>query len=73
LVVYAVEAVGAVVPLEVVYGPGGERAAIGRCDGLREGGGGKGQKAGEEVEYAHFDGRIDLSVDDGERGGEEGL
>lgn len=64
LVVHAVEAVGAVVPLEVVYGPGGDGAAIGGCDGLGEGGGGKGQKAGEEVEYGHFDGMIVLTADD---------
>jgi hypothetical protein len=58
LVVDAVQAVGAVVPLEVVDGPGGDGAAVGGCDGLCEGCGGKGQKAGQEAEDGHFDGGL---------------
>lgn len=69
LVVHAVEAVGAVVPMEVVYRPGGDGAAIGGCDGLRKGGGGKGQKAGDEVECGHFEGMVTYVPDRGEEAG----
>jgi hypothetical protein len=47
-------------------------AASGGSDGLSEGGRGKGQKAGEQVEYAHFDGRnvgVLMMEKEGERRG----